>query len=90
MEATFNNNSNVLNAKLHANHDNSVIYSISTDETMWSKAYTYLKDLNPALGGDPTLVGAINWSKKTFEIQGQRKRLDEIRRKPGGLAFRNK
>ncbi|KIM36902.1 hypothetical protein M413DRAFT_448828 [Hebeloma cylindrosporum] len=91
MEAIFDNKSDVLNAKLHATHDNSVIYSISTDETIWSRTYTYVKDLNPAQGGDPTLVGAINWAKKTFEIQGQRKGLDDVRRKPPGLALiRNK
>ena len=90
MEATFDNKSNVLNAKLHATHDNSVIYSISTDETIWSRAYTYVKDLNPALGGDPTLVGAINWAKKMFEIQGQRRGLGDIRRKPPRLDIRNK
>jgi len=57
---------------------------------MWARTYTFVKDLNPALGEDPAVVGAINWVKKTFEIQGQRKRLSVIRRKPAGLAFRNK
>jgi hypothetical protein len=90
MEAIFDNKSDVLNAKLHTTHDNSVIYRISTDETIWSRTYTYVKDLNPAQGGDPALVGAINWAKKTFEIQGQRKGLGDIRRKPPKLDFRNK
>lgn len=90
MEATFDNKSDVLNANLHATHDNSAIYRISTDETIWARMYTYVKDLNPAQGGDPTLVGAINWAKKTFEIQGQRRGLGDMRRKPSALAFRNK
>ena len=90
MEATFDNKCNVLNVKLHTNYDNSVIYSISTDETLWSRRYTYVKDLNPAQGGGPSLVGAINWRKKTFEIQGQRKGLNDFRRKPIGLKLRSK
>ncbi|KAF8872443.1 hypothetical protein CPB84DRAFT_1737610 [Gymnopilus junonius] len=88
MEVVFDNKTNVLNAKLHATHDNSVIYTISTDETVFSRAYTYVKDANPAQGGETTIVGVINWSKKTFEINGHRKAIYDIRRKPGG--FRNK
>ncbi|KDR69742.1 hypothetical protein GALMADRAFT_160249 [Galerina marginata CBS 339.88] len=88
MEATFDNKANVLNAKLHAAHDNSVIYSITTDQAVFSRKYTYVRDTNPALGGDSTIVGVINWGKKTFEINGQRKALGEVRRKVGG--FRNK
>ncbi|KAF8963656.1 hypothetical protein BDZ97DRAFT_986872 [Flammula alnicola] len=88
MEAIFDNKANVLNAKVHATHDNSVIYSISTDQTLWGRTYTYVKDTNPALGGESTIVGVINWGQKTFEIQGNRKPIKDIRRKPGG--FRNK
>lgn len=85
MEAIFDNNANVLNAQLHASHDNSVIYAISTSQTLWGRTYTYLRDTNPAMGGDSAIVGAINWKKKTFEIQGQRKLIRDIRRKPKGL-----
>ncbi|KAF8816002.1 hypothetical protein BYT27DRAFT_7185731 [Phlegmacium glaucopus] len=85
MEAIFDNKANVLNARLHASHDNSIIYAISTSQTLWGRTYTYLRDTNPALGGEPTIVGAINWRKKTFEIQGQRKSIGAIRRKPKGL-----
>ncbi|KAF9486052.1 hypothetical protein BDN70DRAFT_870566 [Pholiota conissans] len=88
MEAVFDNKANVLNAKLHATHDNSVIYTISTDQTIWGRTYTYVRDANPALGGDPTIVGVVNWKKKTFDVQGQRKAVKDIRRKPEG--FRNK
>jgi len=75
----------VLNARLHASHDSSIIYTISTSQTLWGRTYTYLRDTNPALGGEPTIVGAINWRKKTFEIQGQRKSIGDIRRKPKGF-----
>ena len=85
MEAIFDNKANVLNAQLHAPHDNSVIYDISTSQSLWRRTYTYLRDTNPALGGESVIVGAINWRKKTFEIQGQRKSIKDIRRKPKGL-----
>lgn len=85
MEAIFDNKANVLNAQLHASHDNSVIYAISTSQTLWRRTYTYLRDTNPASGGDSVIVGAINWRKKTFEIQGQRKFIKDIRRKPKGF-----
>ena len=85
MEVIFDNKANVLNAHLHASHDNSIIYSISTSQTLWGRTYTYLRDTNPAMGGEATIVGAINWRKKTFEIQGQRKLIGDIRRKPKGF-----
>lgn len=88
MEAIFDNKANVLNAKLHTTHDSSVIYTISTDQTLWGRTYTYVKDTNPALGGGSTIVGVINWEKKTFEIQGHRRPVNDIRRKATG--FRNK
>ena len=85
MEAIFDNKANVLNAQLHASHDNSVIYDISTSQTLWRRTYTYLRDTNPVSGGESIIVGAINWKKKTFEIQGQRKAIKDIRRKPKGF-----
>jgi hypothetical protein len=88
MEAIFDNKANVLNAKLHASHDNSIIYAVSTSQTLWGRTYTYLRDTNPAIGGESTIVGAINWRKKTFEIQGQRKSIGDIRRKPKGFFKR--
>ncbi|KAF8190785.1 hypothetical protein BJ912DRAFT_1041807 [Pholiota molesta] len=88
MEATFDNKANVLHAKLRTTHDNSVIYTISTDQTIWGRTYTYVRDHNPVHGGEPTIVGVINWEKKTFEIHGHRKAVKDIRRKANG--FRNK
>jgi len=90
MEALFDNKANVLNAQLHASHDNSVIYSISTSQTLWGRTYTYLRDTNPASGRESTIVGAINWRKKTFEIQGQRKLIRDVRRKPKGFFDRTR
>ncbi|KAF8816008.1 hypothetical protein BYT27DRAFT_6483579 [Phlegmacium glaucopus] len=86
MEATFDNDSNVLNARLHASHDNSIIYSISTtSHTLWGPQYTYLRDTNPVLGGEPITVGTIDWREKTFEIRGERKSIENIKRIPNGL-----
>ncbi|KAF8161645.1 hypothetical protein B0H34DRAFT_388184 [Crassisporium funariophilum] len=90
MEVAFDNKTNVLNAKLRATHDNSVVYTVSTDQTIWGRTYTYLKDANPALGGDASIVGGINWKRKTFEVNGQRKSLGDIRRKPGGLLKKSR
>ncbi|PPQ83723.1 hypothetical protein CVT25_006127 [Psilocybe cyanescens] len=70
MEAIFDNKANVLDTKLRTSHDNSVIYSISTEQTTWSKTHTYVRDMNPALRGEPAVVGIINWGKKTFEVNG--------------------
>ncbi|KAF5321257.1 hypothetical protein D9619_001661 [Psilocybe cf. subviscida] len=54
MEAIFDNKTDVLNAKLHTTHDNSVIYAVSTDQTMWTRTLTYVKDMNPALSLSPS------------------------------------
>jgi len=89
MEAIFDNKANILNSKLHAAHDGSIIYSVTTDQTLWGRTYTYLRDTNPALGREVLgIVGVINWRAKTFEIGGIRKRIDDVRRKPKG--FRHK
>ncbi|RXW18793.1 hypothetical protein EST38_g7062 [Candolleomyces aberdarensis] len=84
MEVTFDNQSNVLSAQILAVHDGSVIYRIVTDEGLWSRDHTYLKDANPAVG-EPTNVGVIHWKEKTFEIYGHKKKLSDIRRRPRNL-----
>ena len=81
MEVTFDNQSNVLSAQILTVHDGSVIYRVATDEGMWSRDHTYLKDANPA-AGEPTNVGVIHWKEKTFEIYGHKKKLSDIRRRP--------
>lgn len=81
MEVTFDNQSNVLSAQIITVHDGSVIYRVVTDEGMWSRDHTYLKDANPA-AGDPTNVAVIHWKEKTFEIYGRKKKLADIRRRP--------
>ncbi|KAF8816006.1 hypothetical protein BYT27DRAFT_6483652 [Phlegmacium glaucopus] len=86
MEAIFDNHANLLNTRLQSSHDNSIIYAISTSQTLWGRKYTYLRDANPALGEAPTTVGTIDWKKKTFEIQGQRKSIKNIKRIPKGSS----
>ncbi|KAF9553638.1 hypothetical protein CPC08DRAFT_767371 [Agrocybe pediades] len=87
MEVIFDNKANVLQAKIRAVHDKSVIYSVTTDQTVWSRTHTYVKDVNPTIGGETaTTVGVINWEAKTFEVNGQRKHLNAIRRKPTGFS----
>ncbi|KAF6746739.1 hypothetical protein DFP72DRAFT_922139 [Ephemerocybe angulata] len=81
MEVTFDNQSNPLSAQVLALHDNSVIYRVVTDQGLWSRGHTYLKDANPAVG-EPTNVGVIHWKEKSFEIYGHKKTLAEIRRRP--------
>lgn len=112
MQVSLSNKLNVLCTKLHSVIDDSVIYTVNTDESFWRREYTYLRDTGPTLGlsssnsgsgfggrfsyfntlGSGTngakggaIVGMINWRKRTFEIQGVRKRIDDIRRKPRGV-----
>jgi len=90
MEVAFDNKTNVLAAKLRTTIDHSAIYSITTDESLWRRSYTYLRDTCPVLGGEPTIVGVINWRRKTFEINGVRKKVDDIRRKPKGFGNKSR
>lgn len=84
MEVTFDNQSNVLSAQIKTVHDGSVLYKIVTDQTLWRREHTYLKDANPA-AGDPSIVGVIHWKERTFEIYGQKRPIKELRRRPKGL-----
>jgi len=87
MEVVFDNKANVLSAKLHTRHDNSIIYTISTEETLWrGRIVTYLRDRNPLSGAHSVVVGAINWKKKTFDIMGTKHSLDNVRRKVGDFG----
>ena len=84
MEVVFDNKANVLSAKLHTRHDNSIIYTISTEETLWrGRVVTYLRDRNPLSGADSVVVGAINWKKKTLDIMGTKRCFENVRRKVG-------
>ncbi|KAJ3502258.1 hypothetical protein NLJ89_g8970 [Agrocybe chaxingu] len=90
MEATFDNKANVLNAKVHASHDNSVLYVVNTKQTMWGRTLTELWDKNPLPGevDTNTRVGAINWKQRKFEVDGTWKSIDDVRRRPAGLKNR--
>lgn len=85
MEVVFDNNCNVLSTKIRTRHDNSVIYTVNTEQTLWrGRIVTYLRDKNPLVGGGQSVVvGAINWKKKAFEIMGVRHKLEDMRRKVG-------
>jgi hypothetical protein len=86
MEVVFDNGGNVLSTKIRTRHDNSVIYTVTTEQTLWrGRIVTYLRDKNPLVGGggQSVVVGTINWKKKTFEIMGVRQKLEDVRRKVG-------
>jgi hypothetical protein len=89
MEATFDNGNNVLAANIRTLHDQSIIYTLTTNQTAWKRERTYLKDANPAPGDSPT-AGVIHWQEKMFEIHGVRRPIAELRRKPKGFQMLSK
>ena len=89
MEAKFDNANNVLTANVRIAHDQSILYTISTNQTAWKREKTYLKDANPALGESPT-AGVIHWQEKMFEVHGVRRPISELRRKPKGFHMLSK
>ncbi|KAF8990051.1 hypothetical protein BDQ17DRAFT_1333707 [Cyathus striatus] len=84
MEAVFDNKTNVLNASIRNTHDSSPIYHVTTSYSLWSRKVTLLKDVNPT-SSDTAIVGAIYWKEKTFEVNGHKKPLGDIRRKEGNF-----
>ncbi|KAJ6612655.1 hypothetical protein B0H10DRAFT_2051367 [Mycena sp. CBHHK59/15] len=89
MEATFDNKTNVLNARIRAVHDNSVIYSLRTTFGFRGRKDTILVDENPAPGAT-TIVGAIHWQEKTLEIFGHKKSWSELKRFAGSFYNRTR
>ncbi|KAJ7461843.1 hypothetical protein B0H11DRAFT_1735989 [Mycena galericulata] len=89
MEATFDNKTNVVNARIRAIHDNSVIYSLRTSFGFRGRRDTILCDENPAPGA-ATTVGAIHWQEKTLEISGHKKSCSELRRRAGRFFNRTR
>jgi hypothetical protein len=85
MEAILDDTGNVLNTKIRAQHDNSVIYTVKTEQSLWrGRIVTYLRDKNPLVGDTQSVVvGTIKWKKKAFEIMGVRHKLEDMRRKVG-------
>lgn len=53
---------------------------------MWGRTVTLLKDANPALGANSPIVGAIYWRERLFEVNGHRKSISDIKRKPPGFV----
>ncbi|KAJ7101863.1 hypothetical protein C8R43DRAFT_917513 [Mycena crocata] len=89
MEATFDNKTNVLNARIRAVHDNSVIYTLRTNFGFRGRKDTLLCDENPAPGATST-VGAIHWQEKTLEIFGHKKSCFELKRRAGRFFNRTR
>jgi hypothetical protein len=84
MDAYFDNNSNLLNAKIRTAYDKSVVYSLNTNFGLRGRKHTVLRDENPAFSR-PCIVGVIHWREKTFEIAGVKKRVSDIQRSEGGF-----
>jgi hypothetical protein len=82
MEATFDNKTNILNARICAAHDNSVIYTLRTNFGFRGRKDTLLFDENPVPGAAPA-VGAIHWQEKTLEVSGHKKSCAELKRRAG-------
>ncbi|KAJ7104523.1 hypothetical protein B0H15DRAFT_810426 [Mycena belliarum] len=89
MEATFDNKTNILNARIRAVHDNSIIYTLRTSFGFRGRKDTILCDENPAPGA-ATTVGAIHWQEKTLEISGHKKSCAELKRQAGRFFNRTR
>ncbi|KAJ7211370.1 hypothetical protein GGX14DRAFT_450105 [Mycena pura] len=89
MEATFDNKTNVLNARIRAMHDNSVLYTLRTNHGYRGRKVTLLCDTNPAPGTAAT-VGAIHWQENTLEVMGHRKPCAELKRHSGRFFNRTR
>jgi len=86
MEATFDNRTNLLAANVRSFVDSSVLYTITTTHNLWGRTVTLLKDANPALGTHSPIVGAIYWRERLFEVNGHRKSISDVKRKPPGFV----
>jgi len=86
MEATFDNKTNLLAANVRSFVDSSVLYNITTTHNLWGRTVTLLKDANPALGTNSPIVGAIYWRERLFEVNGHRKSISDVKRKPPGFV----
>ncbi|KAJ3561069.1 hypothetical protein NP233_g10425 [Leucocoprinus birnbaumii] len=89
MEATFDNKTNLISCNVRSCVDSSVLYNISTTHNLWGRTVTLLKDANPTLGANSPIVGAIYWRERLFEVNGHRKSISDIKRKPPGFVAAN-
>ncbi|KAJ7792395.1 hypothetical protein B0H14DRAFT_169391 [Mycena olivaceomarginata] len=90
MEATFDNKTNVLNARIRT-HDNSVIYTLRTSFGYRGRKDTVLWDENPPAGaGAAAVAGAIHWQEKSLEVGGHRKSCKELKRCAGRFYNRTR
>ncbi|KAK1223743.1 hypothetical protein PQX77_013379 [Marasmius sp. AFHP31] len=77
----FDNESNILPAKLHTSLGDTVIYTLETTHSSRGRRIATLKDSNPAFTGftsGSSTVGAINWREKTIEVNGVRKKVGDM------------
>ncbi|KAJ7662563.1 hypothetical protein DFH06DRAFT_987163 [Mycena polygramma] len=94
MEAYFDNKTNITNARIRTVRDDAPMYAVQTSFAFQGRVRTVLRDENPLLPASSTspstdagavIVGAINWKERSFEVRGQRRKYEEVRRKWGGL-----
>ncbi|KAJ6567950.1 hypothetical protein DFH09DRAFT_437686 [Mycena vulgaris] len=92
MEAFFDNKTNIINARVCAVLDQSVMYSLETKFEFQGRVRTVLRDENPLPGGasKSAVVGTINWKEKSFEINGYKHECEEMRRSTGSLFNKTK
>ncbi|TFK33799.1 hypothetical protein BDQ12DRAFT_669934 [Crucibulum laeve] len=84
MEATFDNTTNILNARIRNTYDKSIIYNVTFTYLLWGRKSTQLKDPNPALKDSTSqVVGTIRWKEKIIEVNGHRKPMSELKKKAG-------
>ncbi|KAJ7495294.1 hypothetical protein FB451DRAFT_1121780 [Mycena latifolia] len=93
MEAFFDNNSNIVNARICASLDSAPLYTLETAFAAFKgRVRTVIRDANPlpgAKGANPA-VGAINWGEKSIEVGGMKRAIKEVRRVEGGLFNKKK
>ncbi|KAJ7642613.1 hypothetical protein DFH06DRAFT_1214000 [Mycena polygramma] len=100
MEAYFDNKTDITNARIRTVRDDAPIYAVQTSFAFQGRVRTVLRDENPLPSlsssssysspdststSTSTIVGAINWKERSFEVRGQRRKYEEVRRKEGGL-----
>ncbi|KAJ7662574.1 hypothetical protein DFH06DRAFT_1088205 [Mycena polygramma] len=94
MEAYFDNKTNITNARIRTVRDDAPMYAVQTSFAFQGRVRTVLRDENPlpslsspysSPDSTSTIVGAINWKERSFEVRGQRRKYEEVRRKEGGL-----
>jgi len=89
MEATLNNRTDVLNTHI-VSSESEPLYFVETDlgylRSRFNRTTTFLRLGVVTLSSadlERPVVGAIHWKEKAFEIQGEKKLIDDVRRLEG-------